>query len=59
MAYRLPMSRIARVVVPGAPHHVMQRGNNRQSVFFDDDDRNTYLALLKQLSEAYEVEIVG
>jgi len=28
------MARIARVVVPGVPHHVTQRGNRRQPVFF-------------------------
>ncbi len=43
----------------GAPHHVTQRGNNRQPVFFVDDDRHTYLALLKRRSEAYGLEIVG
>ena len=29
-----PMARIARFVVPGLPHHVTQRGNRRQRVFF-------------------------
>lgn len=33
------MPRVARIVVPGWPHHVVQRGNNRQDVFFVDDDR--------------------
>jgi GrpB-like predicted nucleotidyltransferase (UPF0157 family) len=33
------MPRVARVVIPGVPHHVTQRGNNRQDVFFTDDDR--------------------
>ena len=45
--------------MPGTPHHVTQRGNNRQTVFFVDDDRHAYLALLKQRSEAYDLEIVG
>jgi REP-associated tyrosine transposase len=45
--------------VPDAPHHIVQRGNNRQDVFFVDDDRHAYLALLKQRSEAYGLEIVG
>jgi putative transposase len=40
------MPRIARIVVPGAAHHVTQRGNNRQDVFFTDDDRRVYLELL-------------
>ena len=37
------MPRIARVVAVGLPHHVVQRGNNRDRVFFSDDDRRFYL----------------
>ena len=33
-----PMARLARVVAAGVPHHVTQRGNRRQKVFFGDDD---------------------
>ena len=33
------MTRIARVVVPGLPHHVTQRGNRRERVFFEDEMR--------------------
>jgi putative transposase len=40
------MPRIARIVAPGYPHHITQRGNNRAPVFFDDEDRQTYLKLL-------------
>ncbi len=40
------MPRISRVVVPGLPHHITQRGNRREDVFFDDDDRRHYLKLL-------------
>jgi putative transposase len=32
------MARIARVVVPGLPHHVTQRGDRREPVFFEADD---------------------
>lgn len=42
------MPRIARIVVPDCPHHVIQRGNRRQKVFFCDTDRVLYLQLLKQ-----------
>jgi hypothetical protein len=34
-----PMARMARVVAVGVPHHVTQRGNNRQDVFLQDEDR--------------------
>ena len=40
------MARIARVVVPGLPHHVTQRGNGRQKVFFSDADYALYRDLL-------------
>jgi len=44
------MSRIPRVVIPGVPHHIVQRGNRRQCVFFSDEDRFHYLKLLKKYS---------
>lgn len=40
------MARIARLVVPGMPHHIVQRGNRRQRVFFTDDDCRAYLNYL-------------
>lgn len=40
------MARLARVVVPGLPHHVTQRGNRRQRTFFGEDDYRAYRALL-------------
>ena len=42
------MARIARVVVPGMPHHITQRGNRRQRTFFGDDDYRVYLDLMAQ-----------
>lgn len=36
------MSRMARVVAAGVPHHITQRGNRRADVFFDDEDRVAY-----------------
>lgn len=44
------MARLPRVVVPGVPHHITQRGNRRQRVFFSDDDYRLYLALLEEWS---------
>ena len=42
------MPRMARVVVPGYPHHATQRGNRRQNVFFSDRDYTTYLSIMLQ-----------
>ncbi len=39
------MPRRPRLVLPGVPLHVIQRGNNRQACFFADEDYQLYLAL--------------
>ena len=36
---------MARVVIPGLPHHVTQRGNRREAIFFEDGDHEVYLDL--------------
>ena len=51
------MPRIARVVVPGLPHHITQRGNRRADVFFDDEDRRRYLFLLGRYAERHGLAI--
>jgi putative transposase len=51
------MGRIARVVVPGLPHHVTQRGNRRLPAFFQDDDYRLYLDLLAEECRRHEVAI--
>jgi len=51
------MPRQARAVAVGYPHHITQRGNNRELVFFDDHDRLTYLEFLKHYTHQYHVEI--
>jgi putative transposase len=53
------MPRVARIVIPGLPHHVTQRGNNRQDVFFTDDDRRLYLKTLKSESLRFGLSILG
>ncbi len=53
------MPRVARIVIENVPHHITQRGNNHQDVFFTDDDRRTYLSILKEKSELYGVTILG
>lgn len=41
------MARTSRLVSLGQAHHITQRGNNRELVFFDDADRHQYLTLLR------------
>ena len=45
------MARIARLVIPNVPHHVVQRGNRRQTVFFQEEDHTYYLRLLKKYGD--------
>ena len=51
------MPRVARIVAEGVPHHVTQRGNNRQDVFFVDDDRRVYLELLAGQAERFGLDV--
>ena len=51
------MARIARVVVPELPHHITQRGNRRQKVFFSDSDYYSYLELMAEWCRKSDVEI--
>lgn len=42
------MARIARVVLPGHPHHITQRGVRGMEVFRTDEDRRLYLKLMAE-----------
>ncbi len=53
------MPRIARVCAVGYPHHITQRGNNKERVFFDYEDRRFYLEVLKRYKEKYAVKILA
>jgi putative transposase len=53
----LGMPRIPRIAVPGIAMHVVQRGNNRQAVFFHDTDHVSYLELLFESAERYDVSV--
>ena len=47
------------MVIPDCAHHVTQRGNNRQAVFFTDDDYGAYLAILAGEAQAYGLRVLG
>ena len=51
------MPRRSRFVIPRVPHHVTQRGNHRENVFFGPGDREFYLWLLNVYARKYGVEI--
>lgn len=53
------MPRLARIAIPGVPHHVTQRGNNRQDVFFADEDRSFYLEWVAKYAREAGLDILG
>ena len=53
------MARFPRVVAVDVPHHVTQRGNARQVIFATDADRLTYMALLREYAQLYDLSLLG
>jgi putative transposase len=53
------MARLPRLTIPGYPHHVIQRGNNRQAIFADKADYESLLAMLEEHSRKAGVAIHG
>jgi hypothetical protein len=50
---------IPAIVIPELPHHITQRGNNRQDTFFSPDDYNLYISLLADQSSRCRLKITG
>jgi putative transposase len=53
------MARQPRLTLPGYPHHVIQRGNNRQAVVLDDDDRARLIEGIRAQAQAAKVAVHG
>jgi len=53
------MPRLSRTVFAGVPHHVTQRGNRCEDVFFNDDDRRIYLEWLQTYCEKFDVDVLA
>lgn len=53
------MPRKARIVIPGAPHHVTHRGNNGGLLFATDRERAWYLRALKEESQEHHVKVIA
>ena len=51
------MSRLGRYFLPGQPLHVIQRGNDRAAIFFDDEDRTLYRAWLVEAAARYGLSV--
>jgi putative transposase len=53
------MARLARIVVPDVPHHVTQRGNRRQPVFFVEEDYSAYRDLVAEACHREKVRCLA
>jgi putative transposase len=53
------MARLPRIVIPGLPHHVTQRGNRKQCTFFRDRDYLDYKEIMSQSCRRYDVTILA
>ena len=51
------MARLPRLTIPGYPHHIILRGNNRQAIFASEADYQTLLSLLLENSQKFKVAI--
>ena len=51
------MARLPRLTLPGYPHHIIQRGNNRQAIFLDQQDFAAMLALLTESARKFGVAV--
>jgi putative transposase len=51
------MARLPRLTVPGYPHHLIQRGNNRQAIFASTGDYETLLAMLDENARKFQVDM--
>ena len=53
------MPRLARPVFSGVPHHITQRGNRREDVFFKEEDRTAYLGWLRDYCAKYGMQVLA
>ncbi|HVE53103.1 MAG TPA: transposase [Ramlibacter sp.] len=51
------MARLPRLTVPGYPHHIIQRGNNRQAIFSTPADYDLLLALIDEHARKQQVAV--
>lgn len=51
------MARLPRLTVPGYPHHVIQRGNNRQAIVLSDADREALLDTIGDHARKHRVAL--
>ena len=51
------MSRPWRIEYEGALYHLLSRGNGRSDIFLNDKDRNSFLDVVGEMSERFDIDI--
>ena len=51
------MARAWRIEYEGALYHVLSRGNERQDIVINDDDRRLFLATVGEMAERFEIDV--
>ena len=51
------MPRLPRIIAPGEPHHITQRGNRRKNTYHDTEDREVHLSLFEKYYTLYSVSV--
>ena len=51
------MARLPRFVIPAQPQHVIARGNNREPIFYADEDYQFYLEKLQEACRKYACDV--
>jgi putative transposase len=51
------MARLPRLVIPNQPHHVIQRGNDRQAIFREAADYVAFLNWLREAARQFKVAV--
>ena len=51
------MPRKRRIVLVGYPHHIVQRGHDRNAVFADDEDYQYYLENIAECKQTYAIKL--
>lgn len=51
------MARLPRLTLADLPHHIIQRGNNGGDIFVDAQDRETMLALMREMAQSHQLAV--
>jgi len=51
------MARTARFIVPGSPHHILNRGNNKERIFLDEGDYAFFISQVRKYKRKFPVKV--